>query len=135
MFEPLKSGTAAAIRQVRSGPAYSAGVRVRIALFAGVAALAAGGGATAATHATLSLVDRQPVVLKGRYFHPLERVRVTLQMRVTSTKIVRAGSKGSFTVTFTGTAVPRCGGLFARARGSQGSLATLKIPLPACQPA
>lgn len=103
-------------------------------LLAGVAALAAAGGAIASTNATLSLVDRQPVVLKGRYFHPREQVRVTLQLGTTRMKDVRAGSTGSFTVTFTGTSVPHCGGVFARARDAQGRTASLKIPLPACQP-
>jgi hypothetical protein len=106
-----------------------------MALLASGLALAAGGGAAASTQASLSLVDRQSVVLRGRGFHPLERVRVTVQTGVTRVAYVRAARAGSFTVTFLGTNVPRCGGLFARARGSAGSLATLKIPLPACMPA
>ena len=110
-------------------------VRVRVALLVIGAALAAGGGAAASTHPSLSLAARQPVVLKGRDFHPLERVRVTLVMRVTRVRLVRAGRTGSFLVAFDGTNVPRCGGMFARARGASGSLATLKIPLPACMPA
>ena len=114
--------------------AYSAGVRVWIALLVSGVALAAGGAATASTHASLSLADRQPIVLRGRGFHSLERVRVTLETRVVRVREVRAGRIGAFTVTFLGTNVPHCGGLFARARGSAGSFATLKIPLPACQP-
>jgi hypothetical protein len=114
---------------------YNAEVRLWITLLASVAALAAGVEAAASTRATLQLVDRQPIVLKGRYFHPQERVRVTLEMLVTRVKYVRAGSNGSFTVTFTGLNMPHCGGVFARARGTQGSVATLKIPLPACLPA
>ena len=103
-------------------------------LIASVAALAAGVGAAASTRAILQLVDRQPIALKGRYFHPQERVRVTLELVVTRVKYVRAGSNGSFTATFAGLNMPHCGGLFARARGAQGSVATLKVPLPACQP-
>lgn len=113
---------------------YSAVVRVRVALLVCGAALAAGGGGIASIHASLSLADRQPVVLKGRGFRPLERVRVTLETRVTRIREVRAGRTGSFAVAFLGTNVPHCGGMFARARGAAGSLATLKIPLPACQP-
>jgi hypothetical protein len=109
-------------------------MRIRVALLVSGAALAAGGVAAGTTHATLSLTDRQPVVLKGRSFHALERVRVTLETRVTRVKEVRASRTGGFSVTFLGTNVPHCGGLFARARGGSGSLATLKIPLPACQP-
>ena len=74
-------------------------------------------------------------ILRGRGFHPLERVRVTLVTRVTRVRIIRAGSTGKFTLNYPGVNVPRCGGLFAHARGSSGSDATLKIPLPACQPA
>jgi hypothetical protein len=103
-------------------------------LLASVAALAAGVEAAASTRATIQLVDRQPIVLKGRYFHSHERVRVTLVMLVTRVKYARAGSNGSFTVTFTGLNLPHCGGVFARARGAQGSVATLKVPLPGCQP-
>jgi hypothetical protein len=109
-------------------------VRFWLTLLAGVAALALGIEAAASTRATLALVSRQPVALKGRYFHAHELVRVTLEVRVTRVKLLRAGSNGGFTVTFVGTNVPHCGGLFARARGAQGSVATLKIPLPACQP-
>ena len=105
-----------------------------ITLLASVAALGAGVEAAATTHATLQLLDRQPIVLKGRYFHPQERVRVTVETIVTRVKYARAGSRGSFAITFTGLNMPHCGGLFARARGAQGSVATLKIPLPACQP-
>ena len=113
---------------------YSAVVRRWVALLVTGAALAAGGGATASVHASLSLADRQPIVLKGRGFRPLERVRLTLETRVRLVRDVRAGRNGSFAVTFLGTNVPHCGGMFARARGAAGSLATLKIPLPACQP-
>ena len=108
-------------------------MHTRVALLAGVA-LATGGAATAANHASLSLADRQPIVLKGQGFHPLEPIRVTLETRVTRIRYVRAGRSGSFAVTFPGTNVPHCGGMLARARGAAGSLATLKIPLPACQP-
>ena len=120
---------------VKEKPSYSASVRVQITLLASVAALAAGDAATASTNATLSLVGRRPVVLEGRYFHPRERVRVTLQMGTTRIKDVRTGNSGSFTVTFANTSLPHCGGVFARARDSQGRTASLKIPLPACQPA
>jgi len=114
---------------------YSEVMRVRIALLLSGVALATGGGAAASTHPSLSLINRQPVALKGRGFRPLERIRVTLDTRVKRTKDVRAGPLGSFTLTFVGTTVPHCGGLFAYARGEDGSLATLKIPLPACLPA
>jgi hypothetical protein len=109
-------------------------MRTWVALLVSGAAFAACGGAAATTQATLSLADRQPVALRGRAFHSLERVRVTLVTRVTRVKEVRASRTGTFSVAFLGTNVPHCGGMFARARGASGSLATLKIPLPACQP-
>ena len=107
----------------------------RVALLASVAALAAGTGASAKTHPVLALAGSRPVVLKGHGFRPYERVRVTLEVRTTRVENVRAAQAGSFRVVFPGTQVPRCGGMFARARGASGSLAVLKIPLPACQPA
>jgi hypothetical protein len=110
-------------------------VRVRVILALIASALAAGGGAAASTHASLSLASRQPIILRGQGFHPLERVRVTLVTRVTRIRIIRARATGKFTLDYPGVNVPRCGGLFAHARGSSGSDATLKIPLPACQPA
>jgi hypothetical protein len=88
----------------------------------------------AATRPSLALLDRAPIVLRGRSFVPGERVRVTVSTTVRRTRDVRAGSRGGFTVRFTGLIVPRCGGFIARARGSSGDLATMKIPLPACQP-
>jgi hypothetical protein len=88
----------------------------------------------AATRPSLALLDRDPIVLRGRSFLPRERVRVTVTTTVRRTRLVYAGSRGGFTVRFTGLIVPRCGGFIARARGSSGDLATMKIQLPACQP-
>ena len=86
------------------------------------------------TRPSLALIDRDPIVLRGRSFVPGERVRVTVSTTVRRTRDVHAGFRGGFVVRFTGLIVPRCGGLIARARGSSGDLATMKIPLPACQP-
>jgi hypothetical protein len=108
-------------------------VRAAIALLSASFALAGWGIAAASTHATLSLLQRQPIVLRGRGFHQLERVRLVLETRVRRVKQVRAGRGGSFTAAFVGVSVPHCGGIFVHARGAAGSLATLKIPLPACQ--
>ncbi len=110
-------------------------MRVPVILALIVSVLAAGGGAAASTHASLSLASRQPLILRGQGFHPLERVRVTLVTRVTRIRIIRARSTGKFSLDYPGVNVPRCGGLFAHAHGASGSDATLKIPLPACQPA
>jgi hypothetical protein len=114
---------------------YSEPVRVRVTIALIVSALAVGGGAAASTHASLSIVSRQPIILHGQGFRPLELVRVTLVTRVTRIRTIRASSAGKFTLSYPGVNVPRCGGLFAHARGASGRDATLKIPLPACQPA
>jgi|SRR6266516_3004652 len=87
----------------------------------------------AATRPSLTLLDRAPIVLRGRSFMPGERVRVTVSTTVRRTRYVYAGSRGGFVVRFTSLVVPRCGGFIARARGSSGDLAPMKIQLPACQ--
>jgi len=110
-------------------------MNARLVGIAALIVLSVSTSGSASIHPTLALVDRQPVTLRGRAFHPLERVRVTVIARGTEVRSVRATSTGSFRVRFVDLTVPRCGGMFARARGSSGSLATLKIPLPECLPA
>jgi hypothetical protein len=88
----------------------------------------------AATSPVLRLAEPQPVTIRGRGFKPDERIRVVVKARVTEAKTVRATAAGAFKVRFAGLSVPRCGGVFATARGRAGSFARLKIPLPACQP-
>ena len=101
---------------------------------AAVAAISAAGATTAAP--TLSLAGRQPLVVRGTHFQPRERVRVTVYADETRTARVRASASGSFLVSFPGMVlVDRCTGLRVRAAGSQGSVALLKLPLPACLPA
>src|SRR5919201_1980885 len=101
---------------------------------AAVAAISAAGATTAAP--TLSLAGRQPLVVRGTHFQPRERVRVTVYADETRTARVRASASGSFLVSFPGMVlVDRCTGLRVRAAGSQGRVALLKLPLPACLPA
>jgi hypothetical protein len=90
---------------------------------------------TASTAPTLSILDRQPLELRGRGFYSGELVRVTVRTDAVFARSVRARASGAFTVTFAAVDVPRCGGVFATARGRAGSFARLKIPLPACLPA
>jgi hypothetical protein len=97
-------------------------------------ALLAATGTSAASHATLSLVSRHPVALHGRGFAPRERVHVVVRATVTVSRDVRADRSGAFTTRFVRLDVPRCGGVFAHARGSTGTVAALKVPLPACMP-
>ena len=91
--------------------------------------------ATGATQPSLSLLNRHPVVLRGLGFRAGEKIRVTMTTTIAATRarIVYASTRGAFTVRFTNLSIPRCGGAYARARGNTGSVATLKIPLPACQ--
>ena len=109
--------------------------RVVFALVLAVLAFVVVGSSTAASRGTLRVVDPQPLALRGLGFHPAERVHVVIHASVTAARDVRASQSGAFTARFAGVLVPRCGGVFARARGSRGTLATLKIPLPACLPA
>jgi hypothetical protein len=90
---------------------------------------------TGSASARLSLVDRQPLTIRGLAFKPYEKTRVVVVAQTRTAKTVRATKSGRFTVRFRTVAVPRCGGVFATARGGAGSFARLKIPLPACLPA
>jgi hypothetical protein len=92
-------------------------------------------GTSAAPRATLSLVSRHPVTLHGRGFASRERVHVVVRAALTVSRDVRADASGAFTTRFVRVDVPRCGGVFAHARGSTGTVAALKVPLPACMPA
>lgn len=85
--------------------------------------------------ARLSLVDRQPLTIHGLGFKPYEKTRIVVIAQTRTAKTVRATRSGRFAVRFGTVSVPRCGGVFATARGGAGSFAKLKIPLPACLPA
>jgi hypothetical protein len=107
-----------------------------------LAVLAAAGAftplsATASTGpATLRLQDRSPITLAGAGFTRGERVRVTLDRRTNSIRIIRAGRNGAFVVMFRGASASRCDLVRVIATGSGGSRAVLKIlPAPACLPA
>jgi hypothetical protein len=100
-----------------------------------LAALALAPAGAGSGGAALTLVDRQPLTVLGRGFKAYERTRVVVVAQTKSQKTVRATSTGRFAVRFATLDVPRCGGVFATARGQAGSFARLKIPLPACLPA
>jgi hypothetical protein len=104
------------------------------ALALALVVLLAATGTSAAPHATLSLVSRHPVTLHGRGFASRERVHVVVKAAVTVSRDVRADGSGAFTTRFVRVSMPRCGGLFAHARGMSGTVAALKVPLPACMP-
>jgi hypothetical protein len=96
------------------------------------AALASAGPVAAARPVpSLTLADTQPVILHGAHFRPREPVRVdALGTHVA----VRASARGTFTVTVGQGPLPRCGARI-QAVGARGSIALLKLPLPACMPA
>ncbi len=110
---------------------------MRAALFLALAALSVpvAGGARSAVRASLRVVRTQPLVVEGRRFKPLERVRLTLATRsLTLQRTAGATRSGSFDVGF-GVRLGPCLGFTLRAIGSRGSGALLKRPpLPACTP-
>jgi hypothetical protein len=84
--------------------------------------------------ATLTLVGRDPVVVRGVNFRPLERVTVTATAQGQSVeRRVRAARSGGFTVRFDLVA-SRCNGVGIRAVRPSGAVVVLKLPLPACMP-
>jgi hypothetical protein len=83
-------------------------------------------------------VKTSPLQAHGVRFKPHERVRVRLESpTITATRRIVVGAGGTFTATFTGIAVDRCLGYSLSAVGSLGDRATwsMKLPLPACNPA
>jgi hypothetical protein len=82
--------------------------------------------------ATLRLSSDAPLTLRGANFLPSERVRVTVSGgELRRTKQVTATRSGVFVVRFDA-AYDRCSGYIARAVGTRGSRASVKLPLPAC---
>ena len=106
----------------------------RAALAVGFVTLFLASGTSAAHHGTLSLVSRQPLALQGQGFARGESVHVVVSASATVARDVSASSSGAFRVRFARVNVQRCGGLLAHARGGAGTVAALKIPLPACMP-
>jgi hypothetical protein len=82
------------------------------------------------TRPTLSVRGTGPIVLAGRHFAAHERVRITSSAG--GPVRVRANSRGAFTAVLGTISPDRCAGLRFRAVGLRGSVAILKLPLPAC---
>ena len=83
----------------------------------------------------LRLIGHQPLVVKGEFFHPGERIVVTaLTLTGPRKLVVRATTKGRFGATFALVRQP-CGKAFAvRAVGGLGSRAIVTVPGSACVP-
>jgi hypothetical protein len=107
----------------------SVGIAIAVA-----AAVTAAPAAARLDNATLTLVGRDPVVVRGVNFRPLERVTVTATAQGrTIDRHVRAGRLGAFTVGLE-LVVSRCNGVGIRAVRPSGAVISLKLPLPACMP-
>jgi hypothetical protein len=84
----------------------------------------------------LSTPAMQPVAVHGARFRPAELVTIRIaaagSVRV---HVVRATSTGTFTTTFTAVSLGHCAPFFVTARGSRGSIATLRrSPFQDCAP-
>lgn len=100
-----------------------------VALLAGL--MVATTSAATRTRPVLIVHGTRPIVLLGRHFVAHERVTIT--SNTGKSVRVTANSTGAFSVTLGNISPDRCAGLRLRAVGSQGSIATIKLPLPACR--
>ena len=84
--------------------------------------------------ATIKILDRTPLTLRGTGFAAGERVRVVVRTASTRQMRLSATARGSFVAAFRAASYNRCSGLTAFAFGSRGSRAQLVLPAPACPP-
>ncbi len=105
------------------------GIVVLAALALGCSTGSAIGGSESRS-ASLEVVKRAPLTLKGRSFQPGEKVRLAAGAQ---TRSARANQSGTFVVTLGGP--DRCSSTRVLATGSKGSSAIVKVlPSPACPP-
>lgn len=84
--------------------------------------------------ATLRVMDKQPLVVRGTGFRPGERVLVLAAARRHGDERVVATATGSFVARFD-FAVPRCARVWIRAIGSRGTQASYLTRIARdCQP-
>ena len=86
---------------------------------------------TSSRTAHIEITSRSPVVVRGTGFRLSERVTVSVSAKATYKKVVTASRLGAFRVTFRGMAIGSCEFYSAKARGSRGSTASLKV-IPEC---
>jgi hypothetical protein len=104
---------------------------VLAALALGCSTGSAVGGSESRSKASLQVVKRVPLTLKGRSFQPGENVSLAVGAQ---RKNVRANQSGTFVVTLGGP--DRCSTTRVLATGSEGSRVIVKmLPSPACLPA
>jgi hypothetical protein len=84
----------------------------------------------------LSTPAMKPVAVHGARFGPAERVTVRIAAAgAVRVHVVRATAAGTFTTVFTAVSLERCSPYFVTARGSRGSIATLRLsPFRGCAP-
>jgi hypothetical protein len=83
-----------------------------------------------ASRPTIAPADTSPLRLRGALFRPGERVRVTVNGEGRATKRVTASAKGTFVVTFAGSA--GCN-LTVVATGDEGSRASFQLSSFVCE--
>ena len=115
-------------------PRYPDGVR-RLVVLVTCAALFAPAG-LAATRPAVQVTGTHPLALRGLHFRPAERVTVRVGAgSMVRVHVVRASATGTFTTTFTAVSLERCAPLAVVARGSKGSVATIRpSPFRDCSP-
>lgn len=107
-----------------------------LVLVAAVIALAAvSAAAGSSSPPRLRLVKQQPLTVQGSHFRPYSHVKVTLISAAKTTKRVRAGAHGRFTVTFSSAVVDRCTQWTLKAIQPGRAPVLIRGPKPACAPA
>ena len=106
-----------------------------VLLLAGLALLVASRDVSAATQsppkATLQLVDRSPLTVRGAHFKLRERVRVAASTDSdTATRVTRTTRRGVFSVDFGTLGKDPCATITIKAAGAKGDRATLVVKPP-----
>jgi hypothetical protein len=113
-----------------------AAVLVAAAAAASAAGSVAARDAPPGSHARLVLTRADPLRVHGRQFRSGERVRLTARARSgRSVARVRASTRGAFAARFADVTYDPCSSaLLVVARGSGGSVSTLKVTQRECPP-
>jgi hypothetical protein len=110
---------------------YLAHVRPLLVLAAFLVLVTAAAASTRSARITVPSLS--PVVVSGTGFRAGERVAVSVSSKSTQKKSVTASLRGRFRATFRGFSIPDCEQYSARAKGSRGSSASVKV-MPECAP-
>jgi hypothetical protein len=109
-------------------------MRLPLVIAAAAAAAVAASAGAGTTSPRLVIEQPAPLLVHGQHFASGEHVRVTGFARgTTTTRWVTATSTGSFFVRFRYLKAPACAPYGARALGSKGSKATVRV-MPECAP-